>query len=251
MLARREHESRTDPPGGGGPEAEEVTLIAPRSQCPRCRHQLRWFDNIPVVSYLFLRAKCANCGKAISPLYPAVELLACLFAIVAAIRFGGDPRLYGALVLSFALIPIAFIDARHFIIPDDIVLPMLWLGLLCNAFDLFAPLRDAVFGAVAGYGTLWSVYWLHRLATGKEGMGYGDFKLAAMLGAWLGVGLVPLVLVLAFAAGALVGTGLTIARRTGIAMAIPFGPFLAAAGWVSLYWGDALIGAYWTLVLRW
>jgi leader peptidase (prepilin peptidase)/N-methyltransferase len=232
-------------------DGERVTLVAPRSRCGHCQHQLRWFENIPIVSYVFLRAKCTVCRNNISPLYPAVELIACLSAILAVAWFGGDSRLFGALVLSFALIPVAFIDARHFIIPDSIVLPVLWLGLLCNAFEMFVPLDQAVFGAIAGYGVLWSIYWLHRLATGKEGMGHGDFKLAAMLGAWLGSGMVPIILVLAFAGGALIGTGLIVAGRAKIASAIPFGPFLAIAGWTSLYWGDRLIGLYWNLGGLW
>ena len=201
------------------------------------------------MSYIFLRAKCAACHETISPLYPVVELLACIAATVAAIWFGADVRLFGALVLSFSLISIAFVDIRHLIIPDDIVLPMIWLGLLCNAFDMFVPLKEALFGAVAGYVVLWSIYWLHRIVTGKEGMGYGDFKLTAMLGAWLGIGLIPVVLVLAFAGGAIFGTGQVIVGRAKIASAIPFGPFLAAAGWVSLYWGDRLIKTYWSLAL--
>ena len=228
-----------------------VTLIAPRSQCVHCQHQLRWYENIPLVSYLVLRAKCAVCHKAISPLYPTVESLACVAAVVAAAWFGGDMRLFGALILSFALIPIAFIDVRHLIIPDDIVLPVMWLGLLCNAFDVFVPLKESLFGAVTGYGALWLIYWLHRIVTGKEGMGYGDFKLAAMLGAWLGVGTIPIILVLAFAGGAIFGTGLMIAGRAKIASAIPFGPFLGLSGWVSIYWGDRLIEAYWSLALPW
>jgi leader peptidase (prepilin peptidase)/N-methyltransferase len=230
---------------------ESVTLIAPRSRCVHCRHQLRWYENIPVVSYVFLRAKCAACGKAISPLYPIVELLGCIAAIFGVVWFGGEARLFGALVLSFALLAIAFVDVRHFIIPDDIVLPIMWLGLLCNAFEMFVPLKDALFGAVAGYGTLWSIYWLHRIVTGKEGMGYGDFKLSAMIGAWLGVGLVPVFLVLAFAGGAIFGTSLVIAGRARIASAIPFGPWLAVAGWVCLYWGNEFIQAYWDLALFW
>lgn len=252
MLYRQAPENWSDPPEGieraGAPP---MTLIAPRSQCVHCQHQLRWYENIPVVSYLFLRAKCTVCHRAISPLYPTVELLACIVAVVAAVRFGGDIRLFGALIVSFALIPIAFIDVRHWIIPDDIVLPVMWLGLLCNAFDVFVPLKEALFGAMAGYGVLWSIYWLHRIVTGKEGMGYGDFKLAAMLGAWLGVGSIAIVLVLAFAGGAIFGTSLMIAGRAKMASSIPFGPFLAVAGWVSVYWGDRLIGVYWSLALPW
>ncbi len=250
MLYRQAPENWTNPPGDIElASAETVTLVVPRSRCVHCQHQLRWYENMPVVSYMLLRAKCAACHKAISPLYLAVELLSCITAIIAVAWFGGDIRLFGALVLSFALIPIAFVDVRHLIIPDDIVLPMMWLGLLCNAFDLFVPLKEALFGAVAGYVALWSIYWLHRIVTGKEGLGYGDFKLIAMLGAWLGVGLVPMVLVLAFAGGAIFGICLMIAGRAKIASAIPFGPFLAVAGWVSLYWGDMLIRAFWGLAL--
>jgi len=248
MLCRLAPDETTMQAGKDRPdEAETLTLVTPRSHCVHCRHRLRWYENIPVISYLGLRGKCAACHQAISPLYPVIEILACLTAVVAAMHFGGDVRLFGALVLSFALIPIAAIDARHSIVPDDIVLPMMWLGLICNAFELFAPLKDAVFGAVAGYGVLWSIYWLYRIAAGKEGMGHGDFKLAAMLGAWLGLGAVPVVLLLAFAGGAAFGTALMLAGRAKIASAIPFGPFLAFAGWVCLYWGDMLVGAYWNL----
>jgi leader peptidase (prepilin peptidase)/N-methyltransferase len=233
----------------GGEEADAVTLVAPRSRCVQCGHRLRWYENIPVVSYVFLRARCAACHRPISPLYPIVESLSCIAAVVAALRFGGDPRLAGALVLSFALIAVSFIDFRHAVIPDDIVLPLLWLGLLCNAFDMFVPLRDALFGTVAAYLTLWAVYWIHRRTTGREGMGYGDFKLSAMMGAWLGIQSVPVFLVLAFAGGALFGAGLMIAGRARIASAIPFGPWLAVAGWVSLYWGDRLVDAYWAVIV--
>jgi leader peptidase (prepilin peptidase)/N-methyltransferase len=252
MLYRQAPEDWAMPPADFGlADAEKVTLIAPRSRCAHCRHQLRWYENIPIVSYVFLRARCAACQKSISVLYPVTELLACIAAILAVIRFGGDISLLGALVLSFALIAVSLIDIRHFIIPDHIVLPMIWLGLLCNAFEMLVPLQEALFGAVAGYVTLWSIYWLHRILTGKEGMGYGDFKLAAMVGAWLGIDLVPVFLVLAFAGGALFGAGLIIAGRAKIASAISFGPILALAGWVSLYWGDTLISAYWRLTSLW
>lgn len=252
MLYRDAPEHWTGPPGEIDPESvETVTLIAPRSRCVHCQHQLRWYENIPIVSYILLRARCAACHKTISPLYPVVELLACVVTIVAVVRLGGDIRLFGALVLSYALITVSLIDLRHSILPDDIVLPVMWLGLLCNAFELFVPLKDALFGAVAGYVTLWLIYRLHRMATGKEGMGYGDFKLSAMLGAWLGIGLVPVVLVLAFAGGALFGTGLMISRRAKIASAISFGPWLAVAGWICLYWGNWLINSYWAVTLPW
>jgi leader peptidase (prepilin peptidase)/N-methyltransferase len=230
---------------------ENLSLIRPRSHCPHCKHQLRWHENIPVASYLVLRAKCPDCKVPISALYPVVELLTCLAAIMAAIWFGNDGRLIGALVLSLALIPLVFIDMRHFLLPDDIVLPVLWLGLMCNVFEIVVPLKDAVLGAASGYLVLWSIYWCHRTLTGKEGMGYGDFKLAAMLGAWLGVGLMPVILILAFASGALVGVGLMIAGRATGASAIPFGPFLAMGGWISLYWGEAIIEAYWGITLPW
>ena len=165
-------------------------------------------------------------------------------AILAALRFGGDVRLLGALVLSCVLITVSVIDIRHCIIPDDIVLPVTWLGLLCNAFGLFISLEDALFGAVVGYVTLWSVYQLHRMVTGREGMGYGDFKLSAMMGAWLGIELMPLILVLSFAGGAIFGTVLMISGRAKMASAISFGPWLAAGGAVCLYWGNALIQVY-------
>lgn len=252
MLHRRSPDQWPAPPADfrGLPETT-FNLVAPRSRCLHCGHRISWYENIPVLSYFLLRFRCSACHRRISPRYPIIELCAGIAALTALFHFGGEVRMIGAMALSFALITVAFIDMENLFIPDAVVLPVMWLGLLSNAFDMFVPLRDAVFGAVAGYLALWSIYWLHRTVSGKEGLGHGDFKLLAMLGAWLGLGAIPLILLLAFAAGAAFGLGLMILRRARMASALPFGPFLAGAGWITLHWEHALTGFYWDWMLSW
>jgi len=204
-------------------------LVATRSQCPRCQAAIAWYDNLPVVSWLLLKARCRSCGQPISLRYPLVELVTALATMLVVLHFGPTPAGLAALFLTWALI----------------ALPLLWLGLIINLnWALFATLNDAVVGAVAGYGLLWSVFHLFRLLTGKEGMGHGDFKLLAALGAWLGWQTLPLIILLASAVGALVGIVLIALARHGRDVPIAFGPYLAAAGWIALLWGDRIID-YW------
>jgi leader peptidase (prepilin peptidase) / N-methyltransferase len=215
-------------------------LVVPRSHCPSCKTPLRVADNIPLVSWLALRGKCAHCGTRISVRYPIVELLTAALSALVAVRFGFTPATALALVFTWTLLALTFIDADTTLLPDDLTLPLLWLGLVANIFGIFAPLQDAVLGAVAGYLVLWSIYWLFKLATGKEGMGYGDFKLLAALGAWMGwQALLPIVL-LSSVVGAVVGIALIILARRGREIPIPFGPYLATAGFIVFITGDAL-----------
>jgi leader peptidase (prepilin peptidase)/N-methyltransferase len=219
-------------------------LWSPRSQCPQCERPIRAYENIPVLSFLLLRGRCPGCGGRISWQYPAVELLtAALFALTI-LHFGAGAAGLAALGLTAVLIAAAGIDARTTLLPDQLTLPLLWLGLVANYFGLFTDLESAVLGAIGGYLSLWLVYHAFRLATGKEGMGYGDFKLLAALGAWLGWQALPMILLLASLVGALVGIALILLRGRDRNIPIPFGPYLAAAGWLVLLWGDQLITVY-------
>lgn len=232
---------------GGAGEAAETSapgLVSPRSRCPHCGHTLTALENIPILSYLFLRGRCADCGARISPRYPVVEALTALLSVMVAWRFGPGWESVAALPLTWALVALAFIDYDHQILPDVITLPLLWLGLLCNGFALFADLHSAVLGAAAGYLSLWLVYHGFRLLTGKEGMGYGDFKLLAVFGAWLGWQQLPATLLLAALAGSIVGLTAILAFGRDRAKPMPFGPYLAIAGWFALMWGETMTGAY-------
>jgi leader peptidase (prepilin peptidase)/N-methyltransferase len=226
--------------GRAVPYTGRYNLLAPRSQCPTCRKTLRAIDNVPVISWLALRGKCAHCGARISARYPIVESLTAALSGWVALHFGWGPAGLLAIALTWTLIALTFIDADTTFLPDSITLPLLWLGLLANAFGNFVPLRDAVFGAVAGYLVLWSIYWLFKLATGKEGMGYGDFKLLAALGAWLGWKMLLPIILLSSIVGALVGIVLIVLARRGREIPIPFGPYLATAGFIALLYGDEL-----------
>ena len=222
------------------PKAEGYNLLVPRSHCPACGKPLRAIDNIPVVSYLLLRGKCAFCGARISPRYPIVEALTAVLSTLVAWRFGWGAAGGLALVLVWTLIALTFIDADTTFLPDDLTLPLLWVGLIANVWNTFAPLQDAVIGAAAGYLILWSIYWLFKLATGKEGMGYGDFKLLAALGAWLGWKMLLPIILLSSIVGAVVGIVLIALARRGRDIPIPFGPYLAAAGFIVLLYGHAI-----------
>lgn len=213
-------------------------LWTPRSHCPACAAQLRVADNIPLVSYLMLGGKCASCGARISVRYPVVEALTAILSGVVAWRFGWNFAGILALVFTWMLIALAFIDADTTLLPDSITLPLLWLGLLANTWTLFVPLQDAVLGAVAGYLILWSIYWLFKLVTGKEGMGYGDFKLLGALGAWMGWKMLLPIILISSVVGAVVGIVLILLARRGREIPIPFGPYLAAAGWIALVHGE-------------
>ncbi|MDR1163985.1 MAG: A24 family peptidase, partial [Candidatus Accumulibacter sp.] len=208
---------------------EAFSLAKPRSRCPACGHAITAAENIPVLSWLVLRGKCSACRAPISMRYPAVELLTGLLSVAAALHFGATWNAAGALVVIYSLIALAFIDFDTQYLPDSITLPLLWVGLSFNLFGVYATLASAVVGAMAGYLSLWSVYWLFKLCTGKEGMGYGDFKLLAALGAWFGWQVLPLIILLSSVVGAVVGIGLIFLAKRGRDIPIPFGPYLASA----------------------
>jgi leader peptidase (prepilin peptidase)/N-methyltransferase len=231
-------------PGPGAQETEPFNLVRPGSHCPACGHGITALENIPVISYLWLRGKCSACGARISPRYPTVEIVSAALAVAVAWRFGVTPQAAGAMLLTWALVALAVIDLDHHLLPDDITLPFLWLGLVFNLFGTYTTVQSSLIGAMAGYVTLWVVYQLFRLATGKEGMGYGDFKLLAMLGAWLGWQALPAVILLSSVVGAAVGITLILLRGHDRNIPIPFGPYIAAAGWIALLWGERLTQTY-------
>ncbi len=230
--------------GEPSPEGSRFNLATPRSRCPHCGHLISAVENIPIVSYVFLRGRCRHCSAPISRRYPLVELLTAALTGLAAAHFGATLAALGAILFIWAMIALAFIDLDTQLLPDQITLPLLWLGLAFNLVGTYADLSSAVIGAMAGYLSLWSVYWLFKLITGKEGMGYGDFKLLGAIGAWLGWMLLPLTILLSSVVGALVGIALIALTRHKREQAIPFGPYLAAAGIIALFWGDAITSAY-------
>ena len=219
MLEREWAAQCAELKGEPAPPLERYNLAVPRSACPACGHRITALENVPVVSWLWLRGRCAACSARISARYPIVEAASGLLAA-------------------------ALIDADTKLLPDNLTLPLMWLGLIANAFGLFVPLSDALWGAVGGYVSLWTVYWLFRLATGKEGMGYGDFKLLAALGAWLGWQMLPVIVLLSSVVGALIGIILIVTRGRDRSAALPFGPYLAAAGALALFWGRPLVDLY-------
>lgn len=221
-----------------------ISLFKPASCCPRCRTPIKPWHNVPLFGWLLLRGRCASCHEPISAQYPLVELAGGVLAATCAWHFGYGSALAAALLLSWSLLALAVIDLHTQLLPDDLTLPLLWLGLLLALLPVFAGLRDAVIGAVAGYLTLWSVYWLFKLVTGKDGMGHGDFKLLAALGAWLGWQALPTIILLSSVVGAVVGIGLIVLRGRDRQIPMPFGPYLAAAGWLTLLFGDALQRVY-------
>jgi len=219
-------------------------LFVPRSACPHCNHAISAWENIPVVSYLLLRGKCRGCGAAISPRYPVIEATSGLLCAYTAWHFGFGWAAAGALLFVWAMLALTAIDFDTQLLPDDITLPLLWAGLLFNLYGIYTDLPSAVIGAVIGYLALWSVYWLFKLATGKEGMGYGDFKLLAAMGAWMGWQMLPLIILLSSLVGAAVGITLIVALKHGRNTPIPFGPYLAGGGLVALFWGQTLTHEY-------
>ncbi len=223
-------------------------LVLPNSKCPQCGHEIKPWENIPVISYLFLRGKCSSCKTPISKRYPLVELSCGLLSAYIAWHFGFTWQAGGMLLLTWGLLAMSLIDADHQLLPDALVLPLLWLGLIFNHFGLFTSLEDALWGAVAGYLSLWSVYWLFKLITGKEGMGYGDFKLLAMLGAWGGWQVLPLTILLSSLVGAVLGLIMLRLRNAETSTPIPFGPYLAIAGWIALLWGEQITKGYLQIV---
>ena len=219
-------------------------LVHPRSRCPHCGHQITALENIPVISYLFLKGKCSECKAPISLRYPFIEILSGFMVLTVAWLMGFSEQAGYAMLLSWVLIALTFIDLDHFYLPDNLVLPFLWLGLLINLDGTFTDINSAVIGAAAGYLALWSVYQLFKKLTGKEGMGYGDFKLLAMLGAWLGWQMLPVIIILSSLVGAIVGISLIVFKNHQRSQPIPFGPYLATAGWIALLWGDQINRAY-------
>ena len=228
--------------------AANLSLAKPRSRCPDCGHQITSMENIPVLSYLLLKGKCAGCGTSISARYPIIEVFTAVLSAYAAWHFGPKLQTVGALLLLWFLIALAAIDFDTQLLPDAITLPLLWLGLVFNLMDTYVDLPAAVVGAMAGYLALWTVFWLFKLATGKEGMGYGDFKLLAALGAWLGWQMLPTIILLSSVVGAVVGIALIVVARRGRNVPIPFGPYLAAAGGIALFWGPQLTRNYLGLI---
>ena len=244
MLERQWLTECAELTGTAPPPAETFNLVVPRSACPKCGHKITALENIPVASYVSLGGKCSACRAPISPRYPAVEVLAGLLAGYVAWRYGFGAEMFGALIFVWAMIALAFIDLDTFYLPDSITLPLLWAGLLFNLDGVFTDIGSAVIGAAGGYLALWTVFWAYKLATGKEGMGYGDFKLLAAIGAWLGWKMLPLVILLSSLLGAAVGIALIALARHGRNVPIPFGPYLALAGLVALFWGEPLTRLY-------
>lgn len=261
MLDRQWHEQATellsDPSSSSSPTAHSpqptasYNLFLPRSACPDCGAPIKSHQNIPVVSYLLLGGKCANCKARISPRYPVVELATAILSAAVAWRFGWHWQMVAALAFTWALVALTVIDLDHQILPDVITLPLLWLGLLLSlawSTGLSPPMpvdpQSAIVGAAAGYLTLWLVYWAFKLVTGKEGMGYGDFKLLGAFGAWMGWQMLPLVILLSAFAGAVIGLLLIVVHGRDRNVPIPFGPYLAAAGWIALMWGPQIVGGY-------
>lgn len=223
---------------------DTLTLAKPRSRCPSCGHVITAMENIPLLSWLMLRGRCSACGTPIGVRYPLVELLAGLLSAACAVAFGPTLQLVGALIFVWALIALTFIDLDTQLLPDSITLPLVWAGLAVNLLGGFTDLESAVIGAIAGYLVLWTVFWAFKLATGKEGMGYGDFKLLAAIGAFLGWQVLPVVILLSSLVGAVVGIAMIALRSHGREVPIPFGPYLAAAGLIALFFGQAVNTAY-------
>ena len=230
------------------PVQEPISLSHPGSHCPGCGTAIKPWQNIPVISWLMLRGRCAQCGMGISVRYPAVELITGVLSGLVAWHFGFGIEALSALALIWMLVALTGIDIDTQLLPDSITLPLLWLGLAVNLFAVWTPLSSAVIGAMLGYGSLWSVYWLFKLVTGKEGMGYGDFKLLGALGAWFGWQAVPLMILLSSFVGAALGIAILLSKRQGRDTPMPFGPYLAGAGLLTLFFGDTLITEYLQLV---
>ena len=234
------------------PSAEppaKYNLVVPRSACPHCGHPISALENIPVLSYLLLRGRCQSCKTHISLRYPIIETLSAILAFTVAWKFGFSYEFLFAAILSWALLSLTMIDIDHQYLPDQITLPLLWLGLILNLNNMYTDINSAVIGAIAGYLTLWSVYQLFKLITGKEGMGFGDFKLLGMFGAWLGWQLLPAIILISTLIGSIVGILLIVLKQHEKGKPIPFGPYLAGAGWVAMIWGNQLNALYFQLVL--
>ena len=231
----------------GSPDAQEATtynLATPASSCPKCNHHITALENIPVLSYLFLRGRCSGCGTAISLRYPAVEIVTAILSVITVLHFGYSIQALAALAFTWTMIPLFLIDFDTQLLPDTMTLPLLWAGLVASLFNLFVDSQASIIGAAAGYLSLWTIYQVFKLATGKEGMGFGDFKLLAAIGAWLGWQALPVVILFSSVVGAVIGITLILFKGRDHAQPMPFGPFLAAAGWITLLWGNDFINFY-------
>lgn len=221
-----------------------LTLATPASACPNCGHKLHFWENIPVISYLFLRARCSSCGTSISAQYPIVEILTGLASITVAYQFDVTIQTVAALCFTWVLIALTLIDLKKQLLPDNLTLPLLWSGVFCSLFEIYTDLESSIIGAMAGYLILWSVYQLFKLLTRKEGMGYGDFKLLAALGAWAGYSYLPQIILISSVVGSVAGISMLITGKTKQQQPIPFGPYLAVAGWIALLWGATINETY-------
>jgi leader peptidase (prepilin peptidase)/N-methyltransferase len=239
-------EGQTDPLSG---DNHSYNLIVPRSTCPHCGHRITALENIPIISYLILRGRCAECSASISVQYPLVEASSAILALLVAWHFGYSWQSTAAIVLTWSLITLSVIDMRTALLPDIITLPLMWLGMLVNIEGTFTDLTSSVLGAAIGYLSLWFIYHIFKHITGKEGMGYGDFKLLAMLGAWLGWQALPLIVILSSFLGAIVGVCLIFFKKHSRDIPMPFGPYLAGAGWFAMLWGNQLIDTYFEYAL--
>ena len=237
------------PPASKDIPQQTLTLSTPGSSCPHCQHKIRFYENIPVVSWLILRGKCSQCQEKISARYPIIEAVTGLFSVVVAFNYGVTLTTLFVLFLTWGLISLTMIDFDHMLLPDQITLPLLWIGLIVNLNGEIVALDQAVIGAIAGYLSLYSVFWLFKLITGKEGMGFGDFKLVAVFGAWMGWQLLPLLILMSSAVGAIIGIALMVFKGHGREQAIPFGPYIAISGWICLLWGQGIWDWYLGLIV--
>ncbi|MFT5425834.1 MAG: leader peptidase (prepilin peptidase)/N-methyltransferase [Gammaproteobacteria bacterium] len=226
---------------------QQTNLIFPRSSCPACQHKISTLENIPVISYLFLKGRCRSCNIKISLQYPLIEIFTGLTTAYIAWHFGFSLQALFAALLTWALISLSMIDLEHSLLPDDITLPFMWLGLACSIFGVFTDITSSLIGAMLGYSILWLIFMSFKVITGKEGMGYGDFKLLALLGAWLGWQSLPLIILLSSITATIIGIAMILFKGRDKAAAFPFGPYLAISGWITLFWGEELIGTYQTI----
>jgi leader peptidase (prepilin peptidase) / N-methyltransferase len=247
MMERTWHQQCAELRGESTRDLPVFNLVTPRSTCPQCGHNITLLENIPIISYVFLRGYCSQCHARIPLRYPIVEMLAGIMSGLTAWYFGFSLAAIAALIFIWTMMVLTFIDIDTQLLPDAITLPLLWMGLLFNLGDGFVDIRSAIIGAVVGYLALWTIYWSFKLTTGKEGMGYGDFKLLAAIGAWFGWQMLPLVILFSSLVGGIVGVSLMILKKYHRNTAIPFGPYLAGGGIIALFWGNKLNHAYFSL----
>ena len=229
---------------GTGADDPPFNLVRPASRCPECGHRIRALENIPVVSYLFLKGHCASCGTRISSRYPAIELVTAMASVITVVHFGFSVQAAAALLFAWTMIPLCMIDYDCQLLPDSITLPLLWSGLTLSLWGVFVDSHSSIVGAIAGYLSLWLVFQLFGIATGKEGMGFGDFKLLAAIGAWTGWQALPVVILFSSVVGAVTGILLILLKGHDRSQPLPFGPFLAIAGWITLLWGQDIMRFY-------